>query len=255
MELPDLGKHCSQASCKQLDFLPMKCDCCFKIYCGDHVMYNSHSCSESYKKDNQVPVCPLCNSPIPVKQGESADVVVGRHIDTDCQSDPAKERRKVYTNKCSAKGCKHKELVPVICEKCRKNFCLKHRHELDHNCQVNLHLTYYFSAAAFSRFTQSSSNTKKSSSQNKPQQSSLTSIGSQLNRSVSRQQPSVQSVQAGLSEDEALARAIQMSMSETRQQKPTTSKDEDLMLAQALYESEQEAARNQRQVGTDLEFD
>ena len=46
-------------------------------------------------QDNQVPVCPLCNIPIPIMKGESPDVKVGQHIDTDCQSDPAKEKRKV----------------------------------------------------------------------------------------------------------------------------------------------------------------
>ena len=49
-------------------------------------------------QDNQVPVCPLCNKPVPVKKGEVADLVVGRHIDNDCQSDPARERRKVSEN-------------------------------------------------------------------------------------------------------------------------------------------------------------
>jgi len=32
---------------------------------------------------------------IPLKNGELADVKVGAHIDSECQSDPAKERRKV----------------------------------------------------------------------------------------------------------------------------------------------------------------
>jgi len=68
-------------------------------------------------------------------KGQLADVVVGQHIESDCQSDPAKERRKVYTNRCSKKGCKRKELVPIKCEKCRLNYCLKHRHEQDHSCQ------------------------------------------------------------------------------------------------------------------------
>ena len=40
-------------------------------------------------------MCPLCNIPIPVKRGEPPDIRVGQHIDTDCQSDPAKEKRKV----------------------------------------------------------------------------------------------------------------------------------------------------------------
>ena len=45
-----------------------------------------------------MPVCPLCNIPIPVKRGEPPDIKVGQHIDTDCQSDPAKEKRKVSKN-------------------------------------------------------------------------------------------------------------------------------------------------------------
>ena len=48
-----------------------------------------------FHQDNQVPVCPLCNTPCPVKKGDTPDVVVGRHIDNDCQSDSAKQRRKV----------------------------------------------------------------------------------------------------------------------------------------------------------------
>jgi hypothetical protein len=58
-------------------------------------MYAQHDCAEAYKKDNQVPVCPLCSEPIAVKKGDSPDVIVGRHIDNDCQSDTAKEKRKV----------------------------------------------------------------------------------------------------------------------------------------------------------------
>uniref|UniRef100_A0A0B7AP45 AN1-type domain-containing protein n=1 Tax=Arion vulgaris TaxID=1028688 RepID=A0A0B7AP45_9EUPU len=135
MEFPKLGQHCNEPACKQLDFLPMKCDACLKIFCGDHIVYAAHNCGEAYKKDNQIPVCPLCNAPCPLKKGELPDDVVGRHIESDCLSDPAKERRKVYTNKCSKKGCKQKELVPVKCESCRLNFCLRHRHEQDHDCQ------------------------------------------------------------------------------------------------------------------------
>lgn len=59
-------------------------------------------------QDNQVPVCPLCNNPIPVKKGEMPDVVVGQHIDRDCQSDPARNRRKVRD---LVLRCQVKELV------------------------------------------------------------------------------------------------------------------------------------------------
>lgn len=44
-----------------------------------------------------MPVCPLCNTPVPVRRGEMPDVVVGEHIDRDCRSDPAQRQRKVGT--------------------------------------------------------------------------------------------------------------------------------------------------------------
>ena len=50
MELPHLGKHCNEKTCNQLDFLPMKCDACSQIFCKDHLQYDDHSCSSSYKK-------------------------------------------------------------------------------------------------------------------------------------------------------------------------------------------------------------
>ncbi|XP_046687484.1 LOW QUALITY PROTEIN: AN1-type zinc finger protein 2B-like [Homalodisca vitripennis] len=135
MEFPHLGKQCAESSCQKLDFLPVKCDACEKIFCHEHMSYMGHNCASAYKKDVQVPVCPLCNKPIPVRRGESPDIAVGAHIDTDCQSDPAKNKRKVFTNKCSMKGCKGKEIVTVVCNECSLNFCLRHRHTADHKCQ------------------------------------------------------------------------------------------------------------------------
>ena len=54
-----------------------------------------------------------------------------------------------------------------------------------------------------------------------------------------------------MSEDEALARALQASMSEvttqaTSAQAPTTQEEQDRMLAMALAQSEQEARRQQQ---------
>eukprot|EP00064_Thunnus_orientalis_P002488 superscaffoldBa00000184_g2495 len=96
MEFPDLGEHCSEKTCKRLDFLPMRCDACQEIFCKDHITYANHKCTSSYKKDIQVPVCPLCNIPIPIKRGEMPDIKVGEHIDRDCKSDPAQRKRKLY---------------------------------------------------------------------------------------------------------------------------------------------------------------
>lgn len=119
-------------------------------------------------QDIQVPVCPLCNTPIPIKRGEMPDIKVGEHIDRDCKSDPAQRKRKVrttcvvffvvvlffnpanavrfhfdfssfqiFTNKCSKGGCKQKEMMRVTCDQCHLNFCLKHRHPLDHDCKTD----------------------------------------------------------------------------------------------------------------------
>lgn len=73
------------------DFLPFKCDSCKKIFCKDHINYYKHNCEKSGDngKDFQVPLCPLCNSPVPYKRGELPDRAMSAHIDRDCKSDPA----------------------------------------------------------------------------------------------------------------------------------------------------------------------
>ncbi|XP_043312116.1 AN1-type zinc finger protein 2A isoform X1 [Cervus canadensis] len=134
MEFPDLGKHCSEKTCKQLDFLPLKCDACKQDFCKDHFTYTAHKCPLAFTKDVRVPVCPLCNSPVPVKKGEIPDVVVGAHMDGECQRPPGQETAKVFTFRCSREGCRRREMLRVACEECRGSFCLQHRHPLDHGC-------------------------------------------------------------------------------------------------------------------------
>lgn len=69
---------------------------------SNHMTYSKHNCSSAYKKNVQVPVCPLCNKPVPVTRGVSPDVVVGSHIDNDCKSDRAtQDRNKVINSQIS----------------------------------------------------------------------------------------------------------------------------------------------------------
>ena len=230
MEFPNLGQQCTLKTCKQLDFLPMQCDACSNIFCKDHIKYEDHSCEQAYKKDNQVPICPLCQTPVPVPRGEQPDIKVGEHIDRDCQSDPAVKKRNAYVNKCKVKGCKQKELIKVQCESCRKNFCLKHRHEQDHNCM----------------------------SLNAAKPSTSSSRGSTSRPGVSPQHPSQRQPtrkalqQPTLNEDEALALAIQASLNEKNissqnvKETLTAQEQEDLALAQALAESEKEETERRR---------
>ncbi|XP_058536707.1 AN1-type zinc finger protein 2A [Ochotona princeps] len=134
MEFPDLGKHCSEKTCRRLDFLPLRCSECHRDFCKDHFTCAAHSCPLAFQKDVRVPVCPLCHVPVPVRRGQVADVVVGEHMDGGCRSRPGKSGEKVFTFRCSREGCKRKELLPVACAQCRAHFCIRHRHPLDHRC-------------------------------------------------------------------------------------------------------------------------
>ncbi|CAF4839437.1 unnamed protein product [Rotaria socialis] len=138
MEFPGLGGHCAVKTCNRLDFLPMKCDSCSSIFCKDHIKYDEHQCPSSYRKNIQIPICPLCNQDVPYEyRDQSPDRVVSAHIDRDCKSDPAlKKRTKVYTNKCSVPLCKQREAIQVKCDKCLRTYCLRHRFPDDHKCQT-----------------------------------------------------------------------------------------------------------------------
>lgn len=236
-------------------------------------MYDHHRCPESYKRDNQVPVCPLCNVPIPLRPGQVADVEVGRHIDSDCQSDPAKERRNVYTNRCSKKGCKVKELVPFNCGACRQNFCIKHRHEKDHSCagfEGSGRGVTAAGAAAVSRVAPASRASSSSKQPPQMRQQTLSNMG--LGRQLHEQRQArgvapggsrvtasaVHSMQGSMTEDQALAQALAMSATAAAHTQPASTQpqsdeevarraqeEEDAALAQALQQSEADA-RNAR---------
>lgn len=130
MEFPNLGKHCAEKTCKQLDFLPFTCDSCKQIFCLEHRTYADHNCVEP-KKDAHVPACPLCDQPVSVNIGEQVDVAMDKHISGGCKSEQAQRLRK---NRCSMKRCKTSELIPFHCKGCNQQFCVKHRTVFDHKC-------------------------------------------------------------------------------------------------------------------------
>ncbi|XP_029294171.1 AN1-type zinc finger protein 2A isoform X2 [Cottoperca gobio] len=257
MEFPHLGDHCSEKTCKRLDFLPMKCDACQEIFCKDHINYANHKCMSSYQKDIQVPVCPLCNIPIPIKRGEMPDIKVGEHIDRDCKSDPAQRKRKIFTNKCSKGGCKQKEMIRVTCDQCHSNYCLKHRHPLDHDCKTGGEPRSKSGNAAVMRASTSASGSSGSGT-SRPFSNGVSanrghSAGAtpRIPTSVFAQNviPPAASFQAGMTEEQALQRALAMSLADTSpavQPALTAQEQEDLALAQALAASEEEFRRQQQ---------
>lgn len=124
----------------QLYHKPIIRDFDFSFQSKDHIKYDEHQCPSAYRKNIQIPVCPLCNRSVPYEyRDQSPDRVVSAHIDRDCKSDPAvKQRNKIYTNKCSVASCKQREAINVKCEKCSRSFCLRHRFPDDHRCNEYL---------------------------------------------------------------------------------------------------------------------
>ncbi|KAM3927798.1 AN1-type zinc finger protein 1 [Leptodactylus fuscus] len=95
----EIGQHCDVEHCGQLDFLPFVCDGCSRVFCLTHRSRDSHGCPE-------------------VTTGSGGG-----------QSEGSTQ----YP--CSYTGCSGKELVEVLCPFCNKHFCLRHRHQPDHECE------------------------------------------------------------------------------------------------------------------------
>ena len=98
-ELPHIGKHCAHQECRQLDYLSIGCTGCSQAFCKDHFPFDNHQCSRKYLK----------------KSGK-------------------RDYFGVKGYGCSLGECKNRELTEVICEFCENNFCLEHRHQVDHSC-------------------------------------------------------------------------------------------------------------------------
>lgn len=127
-----LGKHCESTVCNRLDFLPIKCSGCGHFYCSEHFTFEAHNCPTGSRISVQVPICPICEKPVPTPKDVNVDQQVNEHIQNNCQTP---KRAKVYSNACTVPKCKKKELVAMNCSKCRNNYCLSHRHERDHSCE------------------------------------------------------------------------------------------------------------------------
>uniref|UniRef100_A0A2K6PUB4 Zinc finger AN1-type containing 2A n=1 Tax=Rhinopithecus roxellana TaxID=61622 RepID=A0A2K6PUB4_RHIRO len=132
MEFPDLGKHCSEKTCKQLDFLPVKCDACKQDFCKDHFTYAAHKCPFAFQKGHPrlLEPSPLCLPPSPF------GVLSPRNLH-GCLHPGTKKKKKhwIFTYRCSKEGCKKKEMLQMACAQCHSNFCIQHRHPLDHSCR------------------------------------------------------------------------------------------------------------------------
>ncbi|KAI9477102.1 hypothetical protein BDB00DRAFT_859416 [Zychaea mexicana] len=130
MELPHIGKHCSLPNCQTLDFLPITCLFCHETFCGPHGLPADHDCSEWEQVDRRVVQCNSCQNMVLVPEGSRVEQALEEHI--------CRPLDLVKKKKCAVSGCRefeqHKVVVPVHCNGCDKDFCLKHRLKMDHEC-------------------------------------------------------------------------------------------------------------------------
>ena len=96
---------------------------------------NGHICPNlPYDLDARAITCPVCSRVVPVKRGADPNLTVEQHISRGCPDPGTSTTGKAYSNACSFRKCEKKELVPILCPKCLRSFCIRHRLEADHNC-------------------------------------------------------------------------------------------------------------------------
>ncbi|PHH75822.1 hypothetical protein CDD80_2041 [Ophiocordyceps camponoti-rufipedis] len=109
-----VGKHCQYAPCNQLDFLPFRCQACQKDFCGDHRTPSSHKCA------------------IPERQVQ--------RVADDAATKKERSPNRVGEKACGSPTCKAvigTPLTPSVhCRSCRRDYCLKHRLQEEHDCRT-----------------------------------------------------------------------------------------------------------------------
>ncbi|GAA6041819.1 hypothetical protein JCM8097_007178 [Rhodosporidiobolus ruineniae] len=137
----DVGRHCSEDSCRQLDFLPFKCPDCGQAFCGEHWRPpTGHNCAkyDPAKADIRIPSCPLCSTPVSFPAGTDPNLTMDAHLSSSCpvlHPHLTSAPKPKPANECAAQKCKTKMIQPIQCAKCRGKFCPKHRFERDHACK------------------------------------------------------------------------------------------------------------------------
>ncbi len=137
------ARHCQEAGCGQLDFLPFPCDQCRKTLCLQHHKYADHTCTFDRSAINQMPACPVCSQFILVPAGASPDAIVNAHILSKCtahllvaQQQAGKSALSAATRCDQPTGCRNPDKMATLqCKKCGKQFCIAHRLEATHRCE------------------------------------------------------------------------------------------------------------------------
>ncbi|KAI9183514.1 hypothetical protein H9P43_004432 [Blastocladiella emersonii ATCC 22665] len=98
MELPHVGKTCSNRACGLHDFLPIACPDCGLDFCRDHALPDAHGCTAAVARPAAA-------------------------------AGPVAERPP-----CGVAACRSDARVTVPCAACAQSFCPAHRHQDQHAC-------------------------------------------------------------------------------------------------------------------------
>ncbi|KAK4554480.1 hypothetical protein LTR86_008334 [Recurvomyces mirabilis] len=118
-EVEAIGARCQMPFCRQLDFLPFKCESCKGKFCLDHRTESSHECThkgEWARRRAQ-------SQQIPPSQAYTPS---------------PKPNILSHEQQCADPSCKTLINTPLVtgvhCEKCNRSYCLKHRLTYEHHC-------------------------------------------------------------------------------------------------------------------------
>ncbi|KAM5468195.1 hypothetical protein MauCBS54593_004936 [Microsporum audouinii] len=133
-DLEDIGKHCEFEFCRQLDFLPFRCESCKGTFCLDHRTETTHKCP---------------------KEGEwAARRRAGQNGTASTTPLQLSEKPTVYNStQCSHPSCKAliytMANAGVHCQNCNREYCLSHRMREDHDCSNLIPLGTSAASVAF----------------------------------------------------------------------------------------------------------
>jgi len=130
---PELGAHCDEADCNQLDFLPFECDGCGGFFCAAHRTYRGHGCAnKAADQGRTVVVCPDCGDSIErAAPGQAEREILDEHARSG-RCDPARKRKPA----CPVRRCREALTFSnrIRCKGCGLEVCLRHRFPRDHAC-------------------------------------------------------------------------------------------------------------------------
>ncbi|KAK8051966.1 AN1-type zinc finger protein 1 [Apiospora rasikravindrae] len=113
-----IGTHCEYEYCNQLDFLPFFCQSCKHTFCLDHRTETAHRCAN---------------------EGAWARRRREAQLAQPSAGEGKRMRDFVAQKPCAGQDCKTTvgtSLTPgVHCDRCNRDYCLKHRLQEDHDCK------------------------------------------------------------------------------------------------------------------------